>query len=416
LLLLYAEALARVNHPLDAVKVLEGVRDREPDSVPVNLALGRVYLKIGEIEKGNAAINRCVSAHLSENRFEQAESLLREMAALAPEDDKIFQRLLDVARKRGEKGAIAQAYLDLAAVYEKKKIARSAAEAIEKYLEINPGDAEARRRLERMQEPLPAPKAEAPIPSPAVFRPSAPPPPQPPSPPKPPPPEDDADFEIELEDDDELVVAADTGINLDEEIDLAPSAEPDVEVSGFSDFLAALNKDAQAQPVAEAIASQPSQVEAGLTEIFQEFQRSVGEQVGEEDHETHYNLGIAYKEMGLLNEAITQFALAEKSQLRGLDALSMIALCLSELGRIDEAALKLRTGISLAVEGSENQKGLLYDLAALHEKAGRQTEARETLLLLLAIDPGYRDAAARVDAAPPAASAHPRKKSKVSYL
>ena len=142
------------------------------------------------------------------------------------------------------------------------------------------------------------------------------------------------------------------------------------------------------------------------------------EQLGDEDFETHYNLGIAYKEMGLMDEAIAEFTLAEKSPVRRLNAVSMIALCLREMGRFDEAALKLRTGISLAVEGSEDQKGFLYDLAALHEQAGRAAEAQEALQRLLAIDPGYRDVAARVGAAPPARgrSAPPRKKSKVSYL
>ena len=125
------------------------------------------------------------------------------------------------------------------------------------------------------------------------------------------------------------------------------------------------------------------------------------EQLGDEDFETHYNLGIAYKEMGLMDEAVAEFALAEKSPVRRLNAVSMIALCLREMGRFDEAALRLRTGISLAVEGSEDQKGFLYDLAALHEQAGRAVEAQEALRRLLAIDPGYRDVAARVGAAPP---------------
>ena len=151
-------------------------------------------------------------------------------------------------------------------------------------------------------------------------------------------------------------------------------------------------------------------------EIFQEFQRSVKEQLGDEDFETHYNLGIAYKEMGLMEEAVAEFTLAEKSPTRRLNAVSMIALCLREMGRFDEAALKLRTGISLAVEGSEDQKGFLYDLATLHEQAGRAADAQDVLRRLLDIDPDYRDVAARLGAAPPAARTPPRKKSKVSYL
>jgi tetratricopeptide (TPR) repeat protein len=202
------------------------------------------------------------------------------------------------------------------------------------------------------------------------------------------------------------------------------SADGDGEVSSFSHFLDGLRQELGNELPAAPETAATAQAGDDLSEIFQDFQRSVKEQLGDEDYETHYNLGIAYKEMGLMDEAIAELALAEKSPVRRLDALSMIALCLREMGRFDESALRLRTGVTLAAEGSEDQKGFLYDLAALHEQAGRKTEAEETLRRLLALDPGYRDVAARVSAAsppasgtpaPPAAPA-PRKKSKVSYL
>ena len=215
-------------------------------------------------------------------------------------------------------------------------------------------------------------------------------------------------------------VSADIG-SIDDELDAAFGGElpaqsvkppaPGADGSDFADFLVGLQQEVEIPP------APPSQTaEEGLNEIFQEFQRSVKEQLGDEDFETHYNLGIAYKEMGLMDEAVAEFTLAEKSPVRRLNAVSMIALCLREMGRFDEAALRLRTGISLAVEGSEDQKGFLYDLAALHEQAGRAAEAQEALRRLLAIDPGYRDVAARTGAAPPPAAGPPRKKSKVSYL
>jgi tetratricopeptide (TPR) repeat protein len=200
----------------------------------------------------------------------------------------------------------------------------------------------------------------------------------------------------------------------------AATPAADARASDFSDFLDGLRQELTS-PEAPAPPA-PLQGDEGLSEIFQEFQRSVKEQLGDEDFETHYNLGIAYKEMGLMDEAVAEFSLAEKSPVRRLNAVSMIALCLREGGRFDEAALKLRTGISLATEGSEEQKGFLYDLAALHEQAGRAADAQDALQRLFAIDPGYRDVASRVRPAPgappagAAASAPSRKKPKVSYL
>ena len=46
------------------------------------------------------------------------------------------------------------------------------------------------------------------------------------------------------------------------------------------------------------------------------FKKGVEEQAGREDSDTHYNLGIAYKEMGLLDEAIAEFLLTREGCFR----------------------------------------------------------------------------------------------------
>ena len=57
-----------------------------------------------------------------------------------------------------------------------------------------------------------------------------------------------------------------------------------------------------------------------LSDIFREFQKGVDKQLGKEDYETRYNLGIAYKEMGLVDEAIAEFQVAAKDEGRLLDS------------------------------------------------------------------------------------------------
>jgi tetratricopeptide (TPR) repeat protein len=192
----------------------------------------------------------------------------------------------------------------------------------------------------------------------------------------------------------------------------------------FSDFLSGLRQELSAEVTpAAAPAAEPE----GLTEIFQEFQRHVKDQLGEEDFETHYNLGIAYKEMGLMEEALGEFSLSERSPVRQVDSVSMIALCLREMGRTEEAVKKLEEGLVSAREGSEEQKGLLYDLGSAYEQVGREAEAQETYRRLVYLDPAYRDVSSRVNASPApaatpeaapdtAAAPPPRKKPKVSFL
>ncbi|HEY5998114.1 MAG TPA: tetratricopeptide repeat protein, partial [bacterium] len=140
---LYADALTRVNHAREAAALLEKLQAADPNSVPVNLVLGRAYLKAGEVEKGGAALNRCVGAHIAENRLDLAGTLLLELAAAAPEDDRVQQRIIEVAQKRGDAAAAADGYLRLAAIYEKKGLARNAVGALERFLESRPGDAAA---------------------------------------------------------------------------------------------------------------------------------------------------------------------------------------------------------------------------------------------------------------------------------
>src|SRR6476659_9437796 len=48
-------------------------------------------------------------------------------------------------------------------------------------------------------------------------------------------------------------------------------------------------------------------IDAGLAELFEEFRVAEEEDSGHEDFETHYNMGTAYKEMELMDEAIQEF-------------------------------------------------------------------------------------------------------------
>ena len=70
-------------------------------------------------------------------------------------------------------------------------------------------------------------------------------------------------------------------------------------------------------PPADGPALGEPQGEASLEEIFREFKKGVEQQLSAEDYETHYNLGIAYKEMGLVDEAIGEFQLASKDAAPG---------------------------------------------------------------------------------------------------
>ena len=88
-----------------------------------------------------------------------------------------------------------------------------------------------------------------------------------------------------------------------------------------------------------------------LEEIFREFKKGVEQQLSAEDYETHYNLGIAYKEMGLVDEAIGEFQLASKDAARAVECCSMLGHCFLEKGMPQLAIKWFRKGLEAPAIG-----------------------------------------------------------------
>jgi tetratricopeptide (TPR) repeat protein len=85
------------------------------------------------------------------------------------------------------------------------------------------------------------------------------------------------------------------------------------------------------------------------------------------DAETHYTLGIAYKNMGLIEEAKEEFALAMKGSEVFLDACLMTAVCLKEQEQHDAASAQLeRLLTDPRCQGAKAQ-AIRYELGLLYE-------------------------------------------------
>lgn len=93
------------------------------------------------------------------------------------------------------------------------------------------------------------------------------------------------------------------------------------------------------------------------------------------DAETHFDLGIAYKEMGLYDDAIAEFKRAEISPNRKLDCLILQAGCYREKGDFQEAEDILFDAMTLKDATTEDILGLKYELALVYETCGRLDEA-----------------------------------------
>jgi tetratricopeptide (TPR) repeat protein len=133
--------------------------------------------------------------------------------------------------------------------------------------------------------------------------------------------------------------------------------------------------------------------DASLADIFREFQKGVDKQLGKEDYETRYNLGIAYKEMGLVDEAIAEFQLAAKDEARLLECASMLGICFLEKGMPKLAVKWFEKGLSAPGRTDEEYQGLRYDLASALEQAGENERALALFTELYGQDASFRDVA-----------------------
>ncbi len=136
--------------------------------------------------------------------------------------------------------------------------------------------------------------------------------------------------------------------------------------------------------------------DAGLADIFKEFKKGVDKQLGKEDYDTRYNLGIAYKEMGLVDEAIAEFQLAAKDEARLLECSSMLGICFMEKGMPKLAVKWFEKGLKAPGRSPEEYLGLRYDLGMAHQAAGDAETALEIFTEIHGEDAGFREVAAKV--------------------
>jgi tetratricopeptide (TPR) repeat protein len=138
--------------------------------------------------------------------------------------------------------------------------------------------------------------------------------------------------------------------------------------------------------------------QADFAELLRRFKRGVAENVEAEDYEAHYDLGVAFKEMGLIDEAIAEFQKALRSLETRLQSAEMLGLCFFDKGQIEVAGTVLRRGIDGDPSSDQEKIGLLYWLGRCEEEQGRSAEAIRHYQRVFAIDIHFLDVGKRVDA------------------
>lgn len=128
-------------------------------------------------------------------------------------------------------------------------------------------------------------------------------------------------------------------------------------------------------------------------------ERSVkfGSEIDMSDAQSHYDLGVAFKEMGLYDEAVNEFRQAADDPSRRIACLILQGTCLREKGGLEAAESLLRSLLKPGL-GLEDSCSVKYELALICEAAGKAEEAAGLLAEIDATQPGFRDVRSRLDA------------------
>ncbi len=123
-----------------------------------------------------------------------------------------------------------------------------------------------------------------------------------------------------------------------------------------------------------------------------------GSEMENSDARSHFDLGQAFKEMGLFDDALNEFKQASQDPSMRLECLIMQCVCLRERGEVERSTSILRAllkpGLSL-----EESCAVKYELALGYEAAGKTEIAHALLNEINSTNPGFRDIGSRLNAA-----------------
>lgn len=132
-----------------------------------------------------------------------------------------------------------------------------------------------------------------------------------------------------------------------------------------------------------------------VQDVLAQFKQGVSKQVDRNDAATHYDLGIAYMEMGLHDDAISEFKLCLISPTHVCTAHTMIGL--SFLAKGDWlSSIEHFKGALAAPHNASDELGLWFELGNAYELLGKLADARDYYTKVNAVDAGFRDVAARL--------------------
>lgn len=279
----------------------------------------------------------------------EAVAPITALIGLRPDDGILLQKRVEYAFRSGRADAQVEAYLDLGRHLARHGQEEKAAAVFKRVLELDPHNVEGRAAAAQV---APFVRAAAPPPMPA------------------PPPAAPAQ--------------------------LAAPAGDYVDLGALI-----LDEDrAQGEPTTRFVVEEkePSGDEdKDFAEMLSHFRQKVAENIDVEDNASHYDLGVAFMEMGLVDEAIAEFQVALRGGANPLATLELLGQCFVEKGQYAVAGRVLDRALKLPGVADGDLVGVLYLLGRVEEGMERPDTALEFYERVVSVDIRFRDTAQRIE-------------------
>ena len=136
---------------------------------------------------------------------------------------------------------------------------------------------------------------------------------------------------------------------------------------------------------------EPESDQVDFSDMLERFKQGIAENVSDEDHEAHYDLGVAYKEMGLLDEAIAEFQKALRGVEHRIRTFEALGQCFIEKGQYQIAVTILSRAPAEPGATDEQLVGVLYLLGYASEALQKFNDALAYYERVFAVDITFRD-------------------------
>ena len=365
----------------DTLADLENQVLDDPENPDVHLALAEKLLAVGETDRVAEELELALAGFEDRQDWTRASEMSDRLVQLAPDSIGHHQKRVELAYRMGDRAPLLEAYLGLGDALAKSGALDKAAAVYGRVIEHDPGNQRASAALARVgggeekkappasAKPQPAekPKSTAAAPEPRV---SAAPAKSQPSPAHAPPP---------------------------------PAPRPERAVAsmdeGFIDLGSMLRdekspRDTRMRVNRREPKDQDEQRE--FHEILEQFKRGIDENLESDDYQSHYDLGVAFKEMGLLDEAIAEFQKALRASEGRLRTSEALGMAFFEKGQYAVCESVLRRAVD-GLDGSDEAKiGLLYWLGRASEALGKKADAMASYERAVAVDIRFLDLSERM--------------------